>query len=379
MTDRSNGGIPTPSLNLDLSGTGPERNRVLSGLFTREALSRGAVHFERVGWLTDTERLPDLGTTIASEVERWSETRLISEPPALALATLSSHGLCRFHATLAAPDRRALDELSARLRELLPEARPPEDRKVAIHFWAGGDEVAAISKRLAVEPWAEIEANYAASTREDLGRLMDDFAPGEGGKLLLWHGEPGTGKTYALRTLAWEWRSWCEFHYVIDPEVLLGPNSAYLVRVLLNDQARLGMARERLGKTPQGGSRWRLLILEDCGELLAADAKAATGQALSRLLNLTDGLIGEGFKTLILISTNDPLKRMHPAVTREGREAARVGFEKHSRAETREWLRTHGIDDEPDAGMTLAGLFAAAAGRRRQRPLRSVVGFGADG
>lgn len=106
------------------------------------------------------------------------------------------------------------------------------------------------------------------------------------------------------------------------------------------------------------GPRWRLLILEDCGELLAADAKAATGQALSRLLNLTDGLIGEGFKTLVLISTNDPLKQMHPAVTREGREAARVGFEKLPREETRQWMRSHAVEEKPDSAMTLAGLYA---------------------
>ncbi|MDQ2761287.1 MAG: AAA family ATPase [Actinomycetota bacterium] len=198
---------------------------------------------------------------------------------------------------------------------------------------------------------------------------MEGIEPGEGGKLLLWHGEPGTGKSYALRTLAWEWRRWCDFHYVIDPEVLLG-QSSYLVRVLLNDSSRFSIPRE-------SGPRWRVLILEDCGELLAADAKAATGQALSRLLNLTDGLIGEGFKTLVLISTNDPLKQMHPAVTREGREAARVGFDRHSTEETREWLCTHGVDEQPDGGMTLAGLYAVAAGRKRKEQRRASVGFSA--
>ena len=120
------------------------------------------------------------------------------------------------------------------------------------------------------------------------------------------------------------------------------------------------------------------MILEDCGELLATDAKATTGQGLSRPLNLTDGLIGEGFQALVLISTNEPLKRMHPAVTREGREAARVGFETHSRAEAREWLRRRDTEEEPGEGMTLAGLFAAEAGRARRRRLRS-VGFGAEG
>ena len=43
-----------------------------------------------------------------------------------------------------------------------------------------------------------------------------------------------------------------------------------------------------------GEGRWRLLLLEDCDELIGADAKRASGQALSRLLNLTDGLLGQG-------------------------------------------------------------------------------------
>ncbi len=369
MSDRTNGDIPTPSLSVELSGPGKD---VLEGLFTRKALSCGAVHFERVAWSTEVAELPPVGETIASTTRLWGETRLVSRPGAVVLMSFhspASSGRHGFDAFLAAADRLTLDNLSAELLDLLPEASPPEDRRVEIRFWAGGQEATAITKRLAVEPWTDIEANYAASTRDDLAALMRDFRPGAGGKLLLWHGEPGTGKTYALRTLAWEWRDWCDFHYVIDPEVLLGPSSPYLLRVLLNDDTRLRIARET-------SSRWRLLILEDCGELLSADAKAATGQALSRLLNLTDGLIGEGFKTLVLISTNDPLRQMHPAVTREGREAARATFARHSNKEARDWLRSHGVDDEPDGGMTLAGLYAAAAGRKRSDRQTS-VGFSA--
>lgn len=145
---------------------------------------------------------------------------------------------------------------------------------------------------------------------------------------------------------------------MIDREVLLGPHSPYLVRVT---------AQRRQPPTDRPGDRLALalLILEDSGELLAADAKAATGQALSRVLNLTDGLIGEGFKTLVLISTNDPLKQMRPAVTREGRQAARVACAKHSREEARQWMRSRGFDEQPDGAMTLAGLYAMAQGRKR--------------
>jgi hypothetical protein len=32
----------------------------------------------------------------------------------------------------------------------------------------------------------------------------------------------GTGKTFGLRALAWEWREWCDFHYIVDPDTFFG-------------------------------------------------------------------------------------------------------------------------------------------------------------
>src|SRR2546423_11918966 len=74
-----------------------------------------------------------------------------------------------------------------------------------------------------------------------------------------------------------------------------------------------------------GGQRhWRLLLLEDCDELIHGSAKRATGQALSRLLNLTDGLLGQGRDVLVAITTNEDLAKLHPAVVRPGRCLARI-------------------------------------------------------
>ena len=64
---------------------------------------------------------------------------------------------------------------------------------------------------------------------------------------------------------------------------------------------------------------WKLVVLEDSGELLSIDAHERTGQALSRLLNVTDGVLGQGTKAIVLVTTNEPLRKLHPAIRRAGR------------------------------------------------------------
>ena len=79
--------------------------------------------------------------------------------------------------------------------------------------------------------------------------------------------------------------------------------------------------------------------------------------ALSRLLNVADGLIGQGTNTLLLITTNEPLGRLHPAVRRPGRCLADIEFLPFSPAEARAWLTTHGKARDIDSPRTLAELF----------------------
>ena len=133
-------------------------------------------------------------------------------------------------------------------------------------FWtySGGDGYPT-TRRIAVPTWQDVRENYPLTVRERLGSLMTDaFRPAKGGQLLLWHGAPGTGKTFALRALAWEWRSWCDVHYITDPEVLFGAGSDYLVDVLLDDDDRYHKHRhDGAGQDGDAAQRWRLLVVED--------------------------------------------------------------------------------------------------------------------
>jgi hypothetical protein len=60
--------------------------------------------------------------------------------------------------------------------------------------------------------------------------------------------------------------------------------------------------------------------------LLTADAHQHTGQALSRLLNVMDGMLGQTSNPLFLITTNEPVSSFHEAVARPGRCASLVEF-----------------------------------------------------
>lgn len=167
-----------------------------------------------------------------------------------------------------------------------------------------------------------------------------------------------------MQALAWEWRGWARFHYITDPEKLFGDADYMMEVVLFRD-----MIHEE---------KWRVLVLEDTGELLTPDAKVQTGQGLSRLLNLTDGLIGRLTKLMLLVTTNEEVGALHPAVARPGRCAARIEFVPFSVPEAREWLARRGHQPNGSCPKHLADMYAAIESRAHDE-WRKVVGFGAAG
>jgi hypothetical protein len=257
----------------------------------------------------------------------------------------------------AADDERA-NAIIAELRAAIP-IRHRDAAAVRVTFWSLGRlGPATMVRDLEAPAWTEIIPNYAAPTAAALHPLLaPDWRPA-GGRLLLWHGEPGTGKTYAARALMRAWQPWCDTHVVVDPEKFFG-TADYMFQVLLGDGGPGSEGDDGAGAST---ARWQLLVLEDTGELLSADAHERSGQGLSRLLNLCDGLVGQGLKTLVLITTNEDQERLHRAVTRPGRCLGAVEFVPFDAAGAAQWCAARGVAG-PSGPATLADLYARLDGR----------------
>jgi hypothetical protein len=128
--------------------------------------------------------------------------------------------------------------------------------------------------------------------------------------------------------------------------------------------------------TGAGDERWRLLVLEDAGELLGIAAPAEVGRGFARLLNVADGLLGQGSRALILVTTNEPLGRLHPAALRPGRAMATIEFGPLEAGEASAWLRQRGVERSISEPATIAELHAILAGAPASPPGRVRAGFG---
>jgi hypothetical protein len=324
--------------------------------FDHLVLSRGLPEIRRLAFPAHDlrcEQVRLLGTPLLADEERQAFVLLLELESDMLALVAAAHGNGRM--AIAGRDAEVVVRVARVFASSLRDAADDDPRQLTLRIWSHaeyGPEI--VRRRVEVPSWGEIRTGYPSAVRIALDDLAVATGPGPGG-LVLWHGEPGTGKSYALRALARVWSSWCDTLVVSDPEAFLG--------------------RGVVGSEVAGsGRRHRLIVLEDAGELLVPDAREHAGQGLSRLLNLTDGILGAGLRTIVLVTTNEPIGKLHPAVARPGRCWSDVEFTRLSADESDAWLSERGLIPR-NRSHTLAELYALAGGREIVAPV--AVGFAA--
>lgn len=322
----------------------------------------GFIFSQEVGYVCNASQDAlsfDWGVVEWKNADRWGRVEIILRfETGLLRITLRDESLSAEAYAISDDAAKTLLDLT---KDHIPPLEPADDI-VPVMFWRNVPKIGAVptTRNIATPLWDDIMHNYVSSTRRALDELIDRSIDSKmAGKLVLWHGEPGTGKTYALRSWARACRDTADINYIADPETFFG-NAGYMMELLARTPAR----------------ELSLFIAEDTGEFLARDAKRSIGQGLSRLLNVCDGLIGQGMRILFLITTNEDLGSMHPAVVRPGRCYANIGLESFDENEACEWLASRGTESlSMPSRSTIAQLYSMVEDNQIVAHKPKLVGF----
>lgn len=160
--------------------------------------------------------------------------------------------------------------------------------------------------------------------------LNKDYETG----LILLHGVPGTGKSYYIRHLCSLVKKKIIY---IPPELSVELSSPHFIPFLMENPDCI-------------------LVIED-SENIIKKREGGSNQAVSNLLNISDGILGDCLKSKIICTFNQDKSDIDPALLRKGRLIAEYKFDKLSIDKTSALMKeVNGVDDVK-TNMTVSEIY----------------------
>ena len=192
----------------------------------------------------------------------------------------------------------------------------------------------------------DLDVNYGYGFEKFHNELMDRFHTSTKG-LVLFHGLPGTGKTYYIRHLL---RKMATNNKVV---IYMPPN---MVDHLVDPGFMTFLADEIKDWSNEG--KFCVLLIEDAEPLLAKRQEGVRIQGVTNLLNMTDGLLNDMLNLQIICTFNVDLRKLDSALLRPGRLIARKEFKALSELDANLLAQRLGIKHHFKKPATLSEIYA---------------------
>ena len=176
---------------------------------------------------------------------------------------------------------------------------------------------------------------------EDINKFLRDDRSG----ILIFHGEPGCGKTSYIKYLISQNGKKMFMYCGLD--IIQNSNQFRDLVVSLSEEELV-------------------VIVEDCESILRSRNSLGSSNILSDILNISNGLIGDFAKTKFIFTFNTNMRQIDDAILRDGRLACEYEFKPLRGDRLKELAKKLGreiSEDDIENGISLADLYNNKAKR----------------
>lgn len=202
-------------------------------------------------------------------------------------------------------------------------------------------------------PEIDIELNYGKKFNKIHKTIVKRLNNNNDKGIILFHGEPGTGKTSYIKYLT----------KLLDKKILFIPPT---MAEALSEPSIIPFLLENKNS---------ILIIEDAERVIADRETQGTSMGVSNILNITDGILGDCLNIQIIATFNSSRDKIDKALLRPGRLIVEHKFEKLDVESTNKLFKYLKIEKESNDEMTLADIYNINVDIHKSENKTKKIGF----